>query len=316
MTEGRLFGKNGKLSPLAKEQHKKQENLEEKRVPFNPSPRPTKTKAPKPIKQLIIDKKKDQYSTTQPVEIVDIVDIQRNSNKVRVTLTDVDDISFLSPAETMFFEDSFMAAFEESQNHGEEEIHVRSMIVLSDSTTKKNRLHQPDRTLWRTPGKYFDIAALFEWSCRFCGTTSTRASGGDVDDDHTDDDFYFTGLRERSPTASPTSHPTTFFQGLDDDETDDDFYFGGTTNAFTAPLDDVYTDDIFYLTGTKTYKIDSWSFTDTLGEDDDIFSFFFGKRLLEESDERRLEDTLCQKLRAGPHQAFHQIGECFVVFMT
>jgi hypothetical protein len=48
--------------------------------------------------------------------------------------------------------------------------------------------------------------------------------------------------------------------------------------------------------------------------DDDVFTAFFGKRVLEESDERRFEELLCQKLRVGPFQSFHSVRDCFVVF--
>ncbi len=307
--KARLFRKRGKIAPNVKGLPKKSGKTEHKRVPLT---RPPKT--PKPIQKIAMDEKTVVSTKVQPE---DIFEVQRKTNEVRVTLTNVEEISFLSSAETMFFEDCFMTAFVESQTDGDDDIHVRSMIVLRDSSTKKNRLRQRDRSLWRTPGRYFDIAALFEWSCRFCGISSARSSTGETlaDDDHTDDDFYFNGPQEKSPTTYPTSRPTTFVQGLDDDHSDDDFYFNGPTRVHTTQLDDDHTDDTFYFSGNKDSKIEDWSFGNTL-RDDDVFSFFFGKRVLEESDERRFEELLCRELRAGPFQAFHLVGECYVVFMA
>lgn len=246
-------------------------------------------------------------------------EVRRITNHVRVTLTDVDNVDSFTPAETIFFEDCFMSAFIEVEDpSNEDDVQVRSIIVL-DETPSQHR----DRSLsLRTSGLYFDISALFEWSCRLCGLSTTRSStttsttsSNNMDDDYTNDDFYFGGVtRTSSPTASPTGSPTpmpTYHSGFDDDFRDDDFYFNGPVADTVMVADDDLTDDTFYFSGTADQAGD-----DTMA-DDDVFSFFFGQRRLEaveESDERRLEDLLCRKLRAGPFPVFHGVKECFVLF--
>jgi len=259
--QARLFGNKGKQPLRAKKHYEavKPDNQEKEKL--HEALNDEKSKASGGH----ADKKNGQALT--------IPDIRRNTNQVRVTLTDVDDVNSLSPAETIFFEDSFKSAFVQIQKSNDDDVQVRSMIVLPDVPSKDQ-----NRALFGTPGQYFDISALFEWSCRLCGSTTG-------DDDYTNDDFYFNGVTTTSsPTSSPTESPSlspTYHMLLDD------------------PPGPVLDDD--------------WALGSTLA-DDDLYSFFFGKRVLEESDERRLEDLLCNNLRAGPFPAFHRVTECFVLF--
>jgi hypothetical protein len=301
--EARLFGKRAKA---AKESPNGPHNLEERQFDRYPSMKQSKSS------------KKISAETRTDASSEEDQEVQRNTNQVRITLVDVDDKNSMSPKETIFFEETFMSAFLEIQDNSDDDVHVRSMIVLSDSSSKNNRLRRRNRSLWSTPGRYFDIAALFEWSCRFCRTSSYHA-----DDDHADDDFYFNGSAEETssptasptafPTANPTASPTDFW--FDDDHTDDDFYFGGAVwdGGITTPQGDAgYTDDIFSFVDND--PDDDWAFASPWAADDDIYSFLFGNRLLRESDERRLEKLLCAKLRRGPYHAFKKVKECFVVF--
>lgn len=251
-----------------------------------------------------------------PEEPPEFIDTERMTNKIRVTLTDVDEMESLTSTEIMFFEDTFMLALMEalSMGDGSDDIHARSVIVLPRSSSPEdsqgNLRGGHERALWGTSTTmFFDIFALLEWSCYFCGN---KRSGSEFTDDNVDDDFYFAGMdKTASPTASPTRPPT-----YEDDTTDDDFYFsGGRTSTYdvTQELGDDHTDDTFYFSSPTAKVDDEWGLSDHFN-DDDGFTFFFGKRQLTESYERRFEELLCARLRTGRYRAFHHVGECLVVF--
>jgi hypothetical protein len=120
--------------------------------------------------------------------------LQRFTVQARTTLImNVDDMmDHLTPAESIFFEDTWMEAFQTV--HGEEEeeeensnsVTVRSVIVEEDEKTKKSRggddrrkLRGLNRELWfYNFGGWFDIWAYIDISCNLCG------GGGYDDDDH------------------------------------------------------------------------------------------------------------------------------------
>ena len=325
--------------PISKELTKKVDPYDEKKVP-EPGP----MIAPNPPKPTV--KKELTAEPTRTQVVPDTLEVQRKTNQVRVTLINVGDISGLSPGETMFFEDCFIAAFVESQNNGDgNDVNVRSMIVLLDESLKKkkSRLRGSDRSLWAAPGGYFDVAALFEWSCRLCSGSSSSSSSSRTesssiaaaDDDSKDDDFYFNGGKgqrrpapppksrptpppKSRPTPPPRSRPTISKRSvLDDDFTHaDDDSLNAHNKYDTETLDDTFfgTESFGVPNATASPTNDSDHGTDMA--DDDVFSDFFGKRILEESDERRFEELLCNKLRGGPFQAFHRIRDCFVVFIA
>jgi hypothetical protein len=140
-------------------------------------------------------------------------DLHRFTMQVRTTLTNVD-MNALTPAETVFFEDSWMSAFETVQDGGD--LKPRSMIVETHHETPKKgkRAHQKLRggrgghgrdlgwswssTTYDWTGSFFDVSALFEFSCILCDYN--RAADDDRNDDvyysgkDEDDDDFFSGI--------------------------------------------------------------------------------------------------------------------------
>jgi len=112
-----------------------------------------------------------------------VVDTERKTNNIRITLTDIDGgMESFSSGEILFFEDSFMLAFLESQSNGQgdQNVHPRSLIVVGqsnqgqpqDNDVRGRNRHDDDRTLlWIRTRRYVDIYSLMEWSCYFCSSS-------------------------------------------------------------------------------------------------------------------------------------------------
>jgi hypothetical protein len=124
-------------------------------------------------------------------------DLHRFTMQVRTTLTNVD-MNSLTPAETVFFEDSWMSAFETVQDGGD--LKPRSMIVEThhEAPKKGKRAHQKlrggrgghGRDLgYVLTGSFFDVSALFEFSCILCDYNQAA-------DDDRNDDVYYSGKDE------------------------------------------------------------------------------------------------------------------------
>jgi hypothetical protein len=240
-------------------------------------------------------------------------DNNRKINKVRVTLTDVNDLESMTPAEIIFFEDCFMYAFIEAQSSGtgDEDVHARSLIVVGESSESKTDSSRGNRDrsllVWRTPKTYFDIFAIMEWSCYFCGGSRYG------------DDFYSattttttTTIKKRKVT-NPAPRPmraSTYADAF----TNDDFEFVGVTNYGEDPsVDDDFTDDNVYFSGRPVDEDEQWGLGDSF-DTNEAYSMFFGNRRLSEGDEDRFEDLLCARLRNGPFPAFHPVGKCLAIF--
>jgi hypothetical protein len=111
----------------------------------------------------------------------------------------------LTPAETIFFEDSWMSAFETVQDDGD--LTPRSMIVETpkERPKQKGKRGNPNlrggrrgghgrdlgwswsSTTYNWTGSFFDVSALFEFSCLLCDYN------GAADDDDRNDDVYYSG---------------------------------------------------------------------------------------------------------------------------
>ena len=267
---------------------------------------------------------------------VAVTDTERKINNVRITLTGVKEMAALTPAEVLFFEDSFMLAFLEAQSsgNGAEHVHARSLMVFGEPTESQNgpsRGNPDDRSLtMRTTSTYFDIFALFEWSCYLCGAS------------HNDDDYVPvsrpTAPRPRAPTPAPApkrtathttttaisvrrnAHPTRAAD-LADDVTENN---GLKRRDFSdhdddSGRDDDLTDDRFSFSGSSPIQEDEeWGLQTSLdSQDDDAFTLFFGNRQLSTGngyEEDQFESLLCARLRAGPFPAFYHVGECLAIF--
>jgi hypothetical protein len=135
--------------------------------------------------------------TTKNPNSNDPQDLHRFTMQVRTTLTNVD-MNSLTPAETVFFEDSWISAFETVHDGGD--LTPRSIIVETHEKIKKGkRSNQKLRgerghgrelgwawssSIYDWTGSFFDVSALFEFSCSLCD------SNGAADDDKNDDAYY------------------------------------------------------------------------------------------------------------------------------
>ena len=130
---------------------------------------------------------KSSGPTSAPPADVNYDQVDRFTIQARTTLVNVD-LDALNPAECMFFEDTWMAAFQAI--HGDDEsdganpsFTVRSMIILDAEQPEDRRLRGGsinDRSLYFYHfNGWFDVSALFEITCSFC------SSGLD------DDDYYY-----------------------------------------------------------------------------------------------------------------------------
>ena len=265
---------------------------------------------------------------------LEITDTERKINNVRVTLTGVKEMAALTPAEVLFFEDSFMLAFLEAQSSGTgaEDVHARSLVVFGASTEAQNdQFHgnHKERSLkMRTTSTYFDIFALFEWSCYLCGGSRN-------------DDDYVPAPRPTSPTPRPTLAPkrtaihtthtaisvrrnappirASHVADGDDVAEDDGSPFRDFRDRDDDPAgDDDLTDETLSFSGSSPVKEDEESgLGKSLVTDDDAFSIFFGNRQLSNGNDEegdQFESFLCARLRAGPFPAFHHVGECLAIF--
>jgi hypothetical protein len=159
-------------------------------------------------------------------------DMQRLTLQARTTLVNVD-LDELSPAECIFFEDTWMAAYKTVHANNDIDgngLEIRSVVVEDNSNNADaaggptdnyhpgNRNHgrqlrgganDEHRSLFyifKPPTFYFDIWTLIELSCLFC--KQDDVSYGQDDDD---DDFY--GYKEPG-----TQEPGTRHLDLEDDE--------------------------------------------------------------------------------------------------
>ena len=143
---------------------------------------------------------KSSAATSAPAPApVNYDQVDRFTMQARTTLVNVD-LDSLSPAECMFFEDTWMAAFQsvhggddESSDSTNPSYAVRSMIVLdaeqSDDGDRRLRGGGSinDRSLYFYHfNGWFDISAFFEISCYLCRED--------------DDDYYYN--RRLTDTAS------------------------------------------------------------------------------------------------------------------
>jgi hypothetical protein len=118
-------------------------------------------------------------------------EMQRITMQARTTLMNID-MDHLTPAECIFFEDSWMTAFETVHGNEEENsdyVAIRSVIVEEDEKKKtevddrRNLRGSSDRELWfYNFGGWFDIWAYIEISCVLCGSS------------YDDDDYYYNRL--------------------------------------------------------------------------------------------------------------------------
>ena len=117
-------------------------------------------------------------------------DMQRKTLRARTTLGNVD-LNELSPAETVFFEDTWMAAYKLAHDADEtvqDDINVRSVII--DDTAGKT---EGKRNLWGSfslvqRAGFFDVWSLLESTCYLC-------DNGNNDDDN---GTYYSGSRSSS----------------------------------------------------------------------------------------------------------------------
>ena len=137
-------------------------------------------------------------------------DMQRLTLQARTTLVNVE-LDELSPAECIFFEDTWMAAYKTvhaEEDDDENKLKIRSVVVEENSHVdggpptdnyhpgNRNRSlqlrgsanddHRSLYYIFKPPTFYFDIWTLIELSCFLC-KDDEPVSGGRGDDD---DDFY------------------------------------------------------------------------------------------------------------------------------
>ena len=99
--------------------------------------------------------------------------MQRTTMRARTTLANVN-IAALTPSESVFFEETWMAAYQKTHdtdpNNADDDIGVRSVIV--DETVES----QARRSLWGFTTFYIaDVWALLESTCYLCGDNSLSA---------------------------------------------------------------------------------------------------------------------------------------------
>jgi hypothetical protein len=143
-----------------------------------------------------------------------------------------EEMDHLTPAESIFFEDTWMEAFQTVQEQAIDEeaednsnsVTVRSVIVEEDEKTQKKKkksrgddgrkLRGANRELWwfYNFGGWFDVWAYIDVSCFLCG-----GSGYD-DDDHYNDDDRNNNLMDRNDDDDRyNNRMLTVFDGEDND---------------------------------------------------------------------------------------------------
>jgi hypothetical protein len=242
--------------------------------------------------------KKGFYQFREPIESLPEAfdqlpvptDTERKLDNVRITLTGIDNIAAMTSVEILFFEECFMRAFSEAQSSGMQGdgVSPRSLIVLGESNPLAPGQLRGDheRSLWRTPRKYYDIFALLEWSCSYCYS----------------EEVYVRGTRA---AAYPSSHPVLGRAPYDDDEATS--VSSDMEQANEPPLKDELTDDTYYFSDGNVHEEEEFGIGDSFRDKKD-------DRQQTRDEIKLFEDLLCSFLRAGPHPAFHQVDECLAVF--
>ena len=121
-------------------------------------------------------KDKTTTPTTAPTPAPTEGDLQLFSGLIKTALGNID-AEELSVVECLFFEDTWIEAFNMIHGENHDSLFVRAMIVQDDESNGNDRKLQH----WysRPSTNYFDMYALIDVSCRFCG-------GDDFDDDKDD----------------------------------------------------------------------------------------------------------------------------------
>lgn len=161
--------------------------------------------------------------------------LQRLTFQARTTIIMPDDDELhLTPAETIFFEDTWLQAFQtiqdEEESAEETALTVRSVIVEdADDKQKKNKKKKKTRNLRASSssgrelwfynfGGWFDILAYIELSCVFCG----GGGGSNLYDD--DDDRNYRDTDDKSQTlADDDSYWGVRGLGADQEDKNNDF---------------------------------------------------------------------------------------------
>ena len=117
--------------------------------------------------------------------------------EARTTLLNVD-LEELRDGESIFFEDTWMAAYKKvhAEDENDKKVEIRSVVVEDTSDDKhgggKRQLCAAGAQLslfwfYTTPNVYFDIWTFIELTCFLCNKDNNKDEGLGIDDD---DDVY------------------------------------------------------------------------------------------------------------------------------